>query len=128
MHINEAAIKAALGVMDRHLVALNALNADALVKTLHFPHYRLVGSKLRCWETPDTYLADFCKRAGDKWARTQWASIDIQKDSADKVHLAVRINRFDADDGLIADFDSLWVITLKDKKWAAQLRSSFAAL
>ena len=60
--------------------------------------------------------------------RTQWASIDIQKDSADKVHLAVRINRFDADDELIADFESLWVITLKDKKWAAQFRSSFATL
>lgn len=128
MQINEAAIKAALGVMDRHLAALNTLNADALVKTLHFPHYRMVGTKLDCWETPDTYLADFRKRAGDKWARTQWASIDIQKDSADKVHLAVRINRFDVDDGLIADFESLWVITLKNNKWAAQFRSSFAAL
>ncbi len=114
--------------MDRHLVALNALNAHALVKTLHFPHYRLVGPKLDCWETQDTYLADFRERAGDKWARTQWASIDIQKDSADKVHLAVRINRFDVDDGLIADFESLWVITLKNNKWAAQFRSSFAAL
>jgi len=128
LHINEAAIKAALGVMDRHLVALNALNAHALVKTLHFPHYRLVGPKLDCWETQDTYLADFRERAGDKWACTQWASIDIQKDSADKVHLAVRINRFDVDDGLIADFESLWVITLKNNKWAAQFRSSFAAL
>jgi len=128
LHINEAAIKAALGVMDRHLVALNALNAHALVKTLHFPHYRLVGPKLDCWETQDTYLADFRERAGDKWARTQWASIGIQKDSADKVHLAVRINRFDVDDGLIADFESLWVITLKNNKWAAQFRSSFAAL
>ena len=128
MHINEAAINGALEVMHRHLAALNALNADALVKTLHFPHYRLVGPKLDCWETPDSYLADFRKRAGDKWARTQWASIDMQKDSADKVHLAVRINRFDADDGLIADFESLWVITLKNNKWAAQFRSSFASL
>ena len=128
MQINEAAIKAALGVMDRHLAALNTLNADALVKTLHFPHYRLVGTKLDCWETPDIYLADFRKIAGDRWARTQWASIDMQKDSADKVHLAVRINPFDADDELIADFESLWVITLKDKKLAAQFRSSFAAL
>ena len=54
MYINEAAINSALGVMDCHLVALNAVNADALIKTLHFPHYRLVGTKLDCWETPDT--------------------------------------------------------------------------
>ena len=128
MHINKAAIKAALAVMDRHLAALNALNAAALVKTLHFPHFRLVGTKLDFWETPDTYLSDFRERAGDNWARTEWALIDIQKDSADKVHLAVRGNRFGAGDELIADFESLWVITLKDKKWAAQFQSSFAAL
>jgi hypothetical protein len=113
--------------MDRQLVALNALNAHALVKTLHFPHYRLVGPKLDCWETQDTYLADFRERAGNKWARTQWASIDIQKGSADKIHLSVQVNRFDAGDRLIADFESLRVITLKGKKWAAQFRSSFAA-
>jgi len=28
---------------------------------------------------------------------------------------------------LIADFDSLWIITFKNGKWAAQFRSSFAA-
>ena len=66
MHIDEAAINAALGVMDRHLASLNALNADALIKTPHFPHYRLVGTKLDFWEMSDTYLADYRKRAGDK--------------------------------------------------------------
>jgi hypothetical protein len=38
LHINEAAKKAALAVMDRHLASLNALNAAELVKTLHLPH------------------------------------------------------------------------------------------
>jgi hypothetical protein len=39
----------------------------------------------------------------------------------------VRINRFDINDQLIADFDSLWIITFKNGEWAAQFRSSFAA-
>lgn len=114
-------------IMERHLQALNALNEIDLAETLHFPHYRLVGNKLDCWLSQDQYLSDFRNRAGANWARTAWKSITIQKESTDKVHLAVRVNRFDKDDILIADFDSLWVITFKKGKWAAQFRSSFAA-
>ena len=73
------------------------------------------------------YLADFHKRAGDKWALSKWDSIDVQGSSADKVHLLVQVVRFDENDNVIAKFKSLWVITLKGKKWAAQFRSSFAA-
>lgn len=123
---DKSASASALAVMERHLRALNAHQQDDLAETLHFPHYRLVGTTLDCWPSPDQYFADFRKRAGDKWARTAWQSIDIQHESADKVHLAVRINRFDIHDRLIADFDSLWVITFKNGKWAAQFRSSFA--
>jgi hypothetical protein len=37
------AIAAAMGVLDRHLAALNSGDAVALAQTLHFPHYRLAG-------------------------------------------------------------------------------------
>ena len=123
----DSASASALSVMKHHLRALNALNENDLTDTLHFPHYRLVGVTLDCWPSQDRYLADFRVRAGGNWARTAWHSITVQRASDDKVHLAVRINRFDADDRLIADFDSLWVITHKNGKWAAQFRSSFAA-
>jgi hypothetical protein len=123
----KSAAESALAVMERHLHALNGLRENDLADTLHFPHFRLVGTKLDCWPSAETYLSDFRARAGDNWARTAWQEIDIQRESADKVHLAVRINRFDINDQLIADFDSLWVITFKNGKWAAQFRSSFAA-
>jgi len=124
--VNKQAVRSAYKVMENHLNALNALNEDALAETLHFPHYRLVGPKLDCWPSKETYFADFRTRAGENWARTEWGSIDVQRESPDKVHLAVCINRFDNENQLIADFDSLWVITFKDGKWAAQFRSSFA--
>ena len=124
---NDSASASALNVMKHHLEALNALNESDLADTLHFPHYRLVGNKLDCWLSQDEYLSDFRNRAGKKWARTAWKSIIVQNESPDKVHLAVHVNRFDRDDILIADFESLWVITLKNGKWAAQFRSSFAA-
>ena len=126
MTCNDSASVSALSVMKHHLQALNALNESDLADTLHFPHYRLVGNKLDCWLSKDQYLSDFRRRAGKDWARTAWKSITIQKESSVKVHLLVNINRFDKNETLIADFESLWVITFKKGKWAAQFRSSFA--
>ena len=123
----DSAAASALTVMDRHLHALNGLRENDLADTLHFPHFRLVGTTLDCWPDAETYLSDFRARAGDYWARTAWQKIDVQRESADKVHLVVQINRFDINDQLLANFDSLWVITFKNGKWAAQFRSSFAA-
>ena len=81
--------RAALDVMKRHIEALNALDENSLAQTLHFPHYRLVGSKLDVWSEKENYLADFRKRAGEKWAQSKWESIDVQESSSDKVHLLV---------------------------------------
>ena len=128
MTSNDSAPASALNVMKHHLEALNALNESDLADTLHFPHYRLAGNKLDCWLSKDQYLSDFRRRAGENWARTAWKAITVQKESSDKVHLWVNINRFDKNETLIADFESLWVITLKKGKWAAQFRSSFATV
>ena len=61
-------------------------------------------------------MPDLKARPRDHWARTAWQTIDVQRESAGKVHLMVQINRFDINDQLIADFDSLWVITLQNCK------------
>ena len=47
--MNLTSERAALDVMKRHIDALNALDENSLAETLHFPHYRLVGSKLHVW-------------------------------------------------------------------------------
>ena len=125
--MNLTSERAALDVMKRHIDALNALDENSLAETLHFPHYRLVGSKLHVWTEKKNYLADFHKRAGNKWALSKWDTIDVQGSSSDKVHLLVQVVRFDDNENVIASFKSLWVITLKGEKWAAQFRSSFAA-
>lgn len=119
-------IAIARAVMAAHLIALNARDAGALAVTMHFPHYRLSGGVMRVWETPDTYLSDFHKRASDAWHHTCWDSIDVLMASVDKVHLDVRFTRFRADDSVLAHHRSLWVISELGGVWAAQLRSSFA--
>ena len=123
---NQQAITAALEVMEKHISALNERNTLKLSATLHLPHFRLVGASLKVWETADRYFDDFTARAGENWAYTKLASITIISASANKVHLDVQINRFNAQDQLIADFRSIWVITKIGGVWAAQLRSSLA--
>jgi len=125
--MNEVAVKAARKVMNRHIEALNSLDEDGLASTLHFPHYRLVGAKLHCWQSKETYLTDFRVRAGDNWARSVWKSIKVEQSSQEKVHLLAHIVRYDNNNNAITEFHSLWVITAIEGKWAAQFRSSFAS-
>ena len=58
---NEAAVSAALAVLDRFMAALNAGNEPALLPTLHFPHYRLSAGKIRIGDQPGAYLGDFLR-------------------------------------------------------------------
>ncbi len=117
----------ALAVLDRHMAALNARDAAGLAATLHFPHYRLTQGRLQCWETPDSYLADFFARAGAGWDRSAWDFRNPVGSSAEKVHLDVQFTRYRADGSSLGSFRSLWVVALLEGRWAAQLRSSFAA-
>ena len=123
----EASITAALGVMAEHIAALNDRAEARLAATMHFPHYRLSGANLKCWETPDAYFEDFRSRAGGDWAYSSADDIRVVASSNDKVHLDVEINRFNGEDAKIASFRSLWVMTCREGTWAAQFRSSFAA-
>ena len=123
----DAAVAAALDVMHRHLVALNAQDQAGLAATLHFPHHRLSQGRLQTWNWPDTYFADFKRRAEPEWARSRWDFLNVVASGPDKVHLDVGFTRLRGDGSAIASYRSLWVIACLDGRWAAQLRSSFAA-
>ena len=124
---HQPSIHAALAVMQAHIDALNTRNEARIAASLHFPHYRLSGVELKCWQTPDSYFADFKSRAGGDWAHSRFDDIQVVRASENKVHLDAEINRFNGEDQKIASFRSLWVITLEEGRWAAKFRSSFAA-
>ena len=121
------AASAAMAVLDAHMAALNAADEPALNATLHFPHYRLSGGRLKTWPGPGEYLADFRARTTADWHRSEWTEREIVAVSEDKVHVNVEFARYRADDSVIGRYRSLWVIAKLDGRWAAQLRSSFAA-
>ena len=120
-------IAAAMDVLDRHLAALNRGDAAALAQTLHFPHYRLAGGRMQIWTHAENYLRDFHARAGDEWDHSAWDFRNPMGCSRDKVHLDVQFSRYRADGSLLGCYRSIWVVTCIDRRWAAQLRSSFAA-
>ena len=120
------AIEAAHQVMAAHISALNSRDQAAIAATLHFPHARLSGTRLKVWETPDSYFADFLARAGGDWDHSSFEDIRLVRAAPDKVHLDAEIRRFAADGSLITSFRSLWVITHEKGRWAAKMRSSFA--
>jgi hypothetical protein len=125
--LDSAAVAAAMAVLDAHIVALNARDEKALVATLHFPHYRLTGGRMKVWEKPDNYLKDFYARAGADWHHSAWDFRNVIAAESDKVHLDVQFTRYRADNSAIGSYRSLWIVSRLDGRWAAQVRSSFAA-
>jgi hypothetical protein len=124
---DETAINAAMAVLDAHIAALNARDERALIATLHFPHFRLTGGRMKIWERPDSYLKDFYARAGEDWHHSAWDFRNVIAAGSDKVHLDVQFTRYRADNSAIGSFRSLWIVSKLDGRWAAQVRSSFAA-
>jgi hypothetical protein len=120
------AIAAAMCVLDRHLAALNAGDASALAQTLHFPHYRLSGVCMTVWEGPDSYLRDFHARAGEGWHHSAWDFRHPVSTGPEKVQIDVQFSRYRADGSVLGRYRSIWVVTCINRRWAAQLRSSFA--
>jgi hypothetical protein len=121
------ATAAAIAVLDRHMAALNSGDAAALAQTLHFPHYRLAAGHMQVWERPETYLQDFYKRAGAEWHHSAWDFRNPIGAGPDKVHLDVQFSRYRDDNSLLGQYRSIWVVSQIGGRWAAQLRSSFAA-
>ena len=111
---NEAAVSAALAVLDRFMAALNGGDEPALLATLHFPHYRLAAGKMRVWDQPGAYLDDFLARAGADWHHTGWDFRKVIAAGAAKVHLDVQFSRYRADNSVIGSFRSLWIVTKDD--------------
>jgi hypothetical protein len=98
----------------------------ALLATLHFPHYRLAGARMRVWDRPGSYLGDFHIRAGPDWHHSEWDFREVITAGPAKVHLDVQFTRYRADNSPIGSFRSLWIVAERGGRWAVAARSSFA--
>jgi hypothetical protein len=133
MHVpalaDDVARQAALGVMKDFLAAFNARDETALADTLIFPHVRLASGRVALY--PDkasfveaTDIDAFAKSTG--WRRSTWDDMAVIQASSQKVHVRVQFSRFDANDALIATYDSLYVVEYVDGRGGVGARSSVA--
>jgi hypothetical protein len=121
-------LKAALGVLDAFMAALNRGDEAGVNATFHFPHVRLASGKVTVFQNRGDYkLKDFHARAGDGWARSQWEDRTPIHVGSQKVHLAVEFSRWRQDGSELGRYKSIYVVTLQDGHWGIQARSSFAA-
>ncbi len=120
------AVAAALAVLDRFMAALNVGDEEALLATLHFPHYRLAAGRMQVWETSGPYLGDFLARAGADWHHSEWDFRNVIAAGPTKVHFDVQFTRYRTDNSVIGRFRSLWIVTQQGGRWAVAARSSFA--
>jgi len=60
------------------------------------------------------------------WHRSAWTRRDIVQADDTKVHVVTTFVRLREDGGQIASYDSLYVLTYQDDRWAIKGRSSFA--
>ena len=120
----------ALAALDADMETFNAHDWPRNAATLNYPHVRLASGQVVVFETPEQFAGTGDERiargfeAG--WHRSAWDEREVIHSAPDKVHLAVRFTRYDAEGRRLASYRSLWIVTLVDGHWGIQARSSFA--
>ncbi|KAA6438962.1 hypothetical protein FEM33_14765 [Dyadobacter flavalbus] len=115
-------------VLDAYLRTFNAKDLKGWEGTYHFPHYRLASGKMSVLEKAG--LRDSANVFGPLikagWDYSKWDHRNIVQASENKVHVDTKFTRFRKDGSIVASYESLYVLTKEDGKWAVKLRSSFA--
>ncbi len=125
----EATAAEGLAAVDRYLAAFNARDEEAMVGALQFPHVRVGVGRARVWESAAEYLQGFdfdafAERLG--WERSEADSMEAIQVGARGVNVAVRITRYGAGDARIHSFDTVYLVTEEDSRWAIRAGSSIA--
>jgi len=116
---------AALRVLDDYIAAYNARDEAAFVATLHFPHVRIAGDRVRSFAGIAEYMRELELEKGG-WDYSTWTDRRVVQSSATKVHIAARFTRFRAGGIPVGSYDSLYVIVLRSGRWGVLARSSYA--
>lgn len=125
----EAAAAEGLAAVDRYLDAFNARDEEAMTASLHFPHVRVGVGRARAWESAAEYMEGFdfdafAERLG--WVRSEADSMEAVQVGARGVNVAVRITRYGAGDARIHSFDTVYLVTEENGRWAIRAGSSIA--
>lgn len=115
-------------VLDAYLNTFNAKDLKGWEGTYHFPHYRLASGKMSVLEKAG--LRDSANVFGPLikagWNYSKWDHRNIIQASDNKVHMDTKFTRYRKDGSVVGSYESLYVLTKEEGRWAVKLRSSFA--
>ena len=114
-------------VLDAFMAGLNAYDAAAMERCMHFPHPRIAEGKVVVYDKPGTNPMDLFERLkkSDNWARSDWVKREVLQFHDTKAHVALSYTRYRADGSVIGVYESLYILTKVDGRWGIQMRSSF---
>jgi len=109
----------AKNVVEGYIAALNGRSVASLEIYLHFPHTRIMlNGESKSWDTAREYLDDFQNRLKeDGWHSTELLNVDTEIISKKKCHTRISFKRLRRDGTSINIYQSLYVITEKNKSW-----------
>lgn len=114
-------------VLDAFMAAVNAHDARAMERCMHFPHPRIAEGKVVVYGKPGSNPMDLFERLkkADGWSHSRWEKREIVQFNEGKAHVMLSYTRFRADGSAIGVYDSLYILTKVDGRWGIQARSSF---
>jgi hypothetical protein len=120
------AYKPAYEITDRFMETFNAKDLALHRSTYHFPHVRIASGNVTVIPTAETESTSFARLAAEGWDHSAWASRRIVQCEATKAHMLTNFIRYRADNSVLSQFNSLYIVEFKNGKWGITGRSSFA--
>jgi hypothetical protein len=120
------AYKPAYEITDRFMETFNAKDLALHRTTYHFPHVRIASGAVTVIPTAETESTSFARLAAQGWDHSAWASRRIVQCDPTKAHMLTHFIRYRADNTVLSQFNSLYIVEFKNGKWGITGRSSFA--
>jgi hypothetical protein len=120
------AYKAAYDVTDAFMRTFNTRDAKAWGETFHFPSVRIASGNVRIINGPQDLESGFGALEAQGWHHSDWAKREIVQCGDTKAHMLTTFVRYRADNTVLSQFDSLYIVEFKNGRWALTARSSFA--
>ena len=111
--------QAVRNTIDHYFSSLNAKDLQGVSVACHFPHFRVMGNNtVYEWKTADDLFTWFQSHVSDDgWGYSELDELTLEKFSDHKYHASLKFGRYQADGMLIGNYNSLYIVILKDGRW-----------
>lgn len=120
------AYKPAFEVTDRFMATFNTKDAAQWATTFDFPSVRIASGRTAILNSAADLEDSFSRLQATGWDHSAWAMRKVVQCEPTKAHMLTTFVRYRKDGSVLSQFNSLYVVELRNDKWGITLRSSFA--